>query len=536
MQRGPTPWLALGLNGEVTAIALLAAGRPRLAWPAAGLWLLLMIYELARLVGVYLMNQDPLIYDQLQLLSHFMILLTDLWGARGTLAVIAIFSGLLLSLTIAARLLRRGLVTPGLRRIALAGVIASAAGAAASDGPWPARWSAASLLPNLRQSLSVWRSVQRGISGAPYAAAMDLHLERTPDVSFYILESYGRMIYGDEVSRVRMGLLCDELGTKLEARGWSLAAGFSRSPVSGGRSWLADGTALSGLRVAHESVWQQLTRHLDTLPHLPRFMAQQGYTTVVVRPKDRERQGLVIRNDFGWDVGIFHDELGYRGPHIGWGWIPDQYSLGRLRDELLPGLPHPRFLWFHGVVGHGPWEEVPPLVTDWRTLDQLDGYEDFPEFVREDSHELKFRLQRYRRIPEDHRRTRGSLDALREGYLAAVRYALTAATEAAGAAADSPPDGQLIVLMGDHQPPILSRFDGHDVPVHVLASDPELLQPFLDRGFVPGFRPRGREHQLTHEGLFAHIVRTLARADGQVPPELPDGVDITDYVPPKPVK
>ena len=64
--------------------------------------------------------------------------------------------------------------------------------------------------------------------------------------------------------------------------------------------------------------------------------------------------------------------------------------------------------------------------------------------------------------------------------------------------------------MGDHQPPILAQDLGPEVPVHLFASDPAMLAPFLARGFVPGPRPGGATG-VAHEDLFALLVEGLAR-------------------------
>ena len=85
----------------------------------------------------------------------------------------------------------------------------------------------------------------------------------------------------------------------------------------------------------------------------------------------------------------------------------------------------------------------------------------------------------------------------------------------------------IVIIMGDHQPPLLSREDSSfDVPMHILARDPALLQEFRDQGFVDGLLLNtGRPTLLAHEGLFSMMVRTLARccSEGEPPPYLPNG-------------
>ena len=48
----------------------------------------------------------------------------------------------------------------------------------------------------------------------------------------------------------------------------------------------------------------------------------------------------------------------------------------------------------------------------------------------------------------------------------------------------------VVVVLGDHQPPIAGALSppdvSHDVPVHVISTRPELLQALLESGFVDG--------------------------------------------------
>jgi hypothetical protein len=50
-----------------------------------------------------------------------------------------------------------------------------------------------------------------------------------------------------------------------------------------------------------------------------------------------------------------------------------------------------------------------------------------------------------------------------------------------------------MIVVGDHQPaPLITGEDaGRDVPIHVIAGDPALLEPFRDWGLAAGMRPTG---------------------------------------------
>jgi hypothetical protein len=75
-----------------------------------------------------------------------------------------------------------------------------------------------------------------------------------------------------------------------------------------------------------------------------------------------------------------------------------------------------------------------------------------------------------------------------------------------------------MVLLGDHQPPAAISGEGasHDVPVHVVADRPELLESLLARGFVAGLDPSGPALGPMH-ALGPLLVSALASAPRSPP-------------------
>ena len=75
------------------------------------------------------------------------------------------------------------------------------------------------------------------------------------------------------------------------------------------------------------------------------------------------------------------------------------------------------------------------------------------------------------------------------------------------------PDALLVVL-GDHQPAafVSGDPDGRDVPVHVIASNPALLERFESAGFVAGLRPPSAPLGPTH-ALTPILIDAFGRTD-----------------------
>ena len=89
------------------------------------------------------------------------------------------------------------------------------------------------------------------------------------------------------------------------------------------------------------------------------------------------------------------------------------------------------------------------------------------------------------------------------------------------------PEGQLVVVYGDHPPPMLPQKGDYDVPVHVLATDPALLAPFREAGFVDGLRPDAETPVIPLQALFPLLASAVM---GRPLPEVPPGVVLADLL------
>ena len=79
--------------------------------------------------------------------------------------------------------------------------------------------------------------------------------------------------------------------------------------------------------------------------------------------------------------------------------------------------------------------------------------------------------------------------AVQEAYGHAIEYSLTALTGFLRRYADK---DTVVVFLGDHQPYTIVSGDGasHEVPITVLARDPEVLARIAPWDWDPGLRPR----------------------------------------------
>jgi hypothetical protein len=375
----------------------------------------------------------------------------------------------------------------------------------------------------------LWWQLREGIGGDAYSSLETIALTNTPDVHIYIIESYG-IIMNRKLIRDAWKAQLQGMQETFGTAGWHMVTGSSDAPVSGGRSWLADATVLSGIRVEYESVYRHLMPQVADSPSMVNFLRNQGYRSLLVRPKDMARPGVELVNHFGFDSTVFFLDLEYEGNAYGWSGIPDQFTLGRLSSHFIPALGEgPRFVFFHMATSHLPWDELPPVVEDWRELGQMGAAKKKNEKKKNAKKEIKFQLKRFQRKKKNRvNRLRPKSQNL-EKYAAAIAYDLDVLTRHIMAL---PADREaIVILMGDHQPPMIGRSKDFKVPMHVLATDPALLKEFKKRGFSKGMMVNTRIRGVRHEAIFSVLSRALTKADGQTPPVfLPHGAVELDAV------
>ncbi|MCA9571344.1 MAG: sulfatase-like hydrolase/transferase, partial [Myxococcales bacterium] len=307
---------------------------------------------------------------------------------------------------------------------------------------------------------------------------------------------------------------------RLEAAGWELASIRSDAPSTGGRSWICDASLLSGRQMHYQAEYAALTSDTDALDALPEWFRANGYETVLSRPSDRERPGVKNANHFHFDRTFFYADLDYRGPPVGWGRIPDQYAIGFLHANVFTG-EGPQMSFTHLATSHYPWKVPPPYRSDWRAWQTEEEVLE-PRENRTLANELWWVANQFKR--DDSRVDRRIDSRQAQVYLATLEHPLRAIVDSM---LDTPADRPtLVVILGDHQPPFLAPRNVYDVPMHLAANDPELLEQFLAEGAVPGWIPG--ETRIQHATFYSWLIRGLAHYDGQarLPPLLVTGVEL----------
>ncbi len=289
---------------------------------------------------------------------------------------------------------------------------------------------------------------------------------RGKDVLLVFVESYGRVAVEGSSFAPGVQAVLDAGTAELLEAGFESRSAYLTSPTFGAISWLAHATLQSGLWVDSQQRYDLLvTSSRQTLSSL---FERAGWRTVASVPA----------NNRDWPQGEFYGfdrlydsrDVGYEGPRFGYPTMPDQYTLDAFhRLELAPAPRPPVMAEIDLITSHAPWSRTPRLV-DQAAVGDGSIFDGMPE-----------QLPSERDIWPDP-------DRVRAAYGDAIAYSLRALVRFVTAYGD---DDLVLVVVGDHQPAsIVSGPDaGHEVPVSVIARDPDVVDRITGWGWEAGLRP-----------------------------------------------
>lgn len=289
---------------------------------------------------------------------------------------------------------------------------------------------------------------------------------RGKDVLLAFVESYGRFAIEDPTMTPQVGAVLDASDRRLRAAGFHARSAFLGSPTSGGGSWLAHSTLLSGVWVNNQQRYTTLvkTRRLT----LNNAFRRAGWRTVGVVPGTV--RAWPEAGFFGYDQVYDRWHLGYRGPGFNWNTPPDQYTLSAFeRFERAKPDHAPVMAELPMVSSHSPWGPTPKMI-DWKQVGDGSVYEPM-----------------WKTTPQPDTFW-GNPTKMREAYRGSIAYTLSALLSYVETYGD---DDLVVVFLGDHQaaPVITGSGVGRDVPITVLTRDPAVLDRISGWGWQDGLKP-----------------------------------------------
>ena len=365
---------------------------------------------------------------------------------------------------------------------------------------------------NISESQRVNESVKRSDS-ANVRLVYDYSrysLDQHPPIYIIFSESYGTVLYKRTDWWFQYKALMQRLDKELTGAGWHVASARSLAPTWGGGSWMSYTSALFGLRISSDPQYYDLLDRYQYVeyPDLGRFLKGQGYRYYRLTALSMglpEAQWRKYASFYGVDRWLQYEDLKFVGPEYGWGPAPpDQFSLNFARETMRRETEGPYLFFTITQNSHYPWTPQPKLEQSWQQLNRP-GPEPPP------STELIEHSER------------------RQNYWNAIEYQLEMLTDFI---LTEPNDEAIYVVVGDHQPPRVSRReDGWDTPMHIISKNGAFVASFEEFGFKSGLAVWESEPSFHHEGFYSLFVRQLLAAygnGGELPRYLPEGVRIDE--------
>jgi hypothetical protein len=356
---------------------------------------------------------------------------------------------------------------------------------------------------HLTRNLAFGRRLQDVLSKGPeyftrHNDFKDVWLRGAPSIIVICIESYGSIVHRDPEYRSSIEDLLGSYEAALAEHGYQFASTFSEAPIFAGGSWLSYTSFTYGLRLDDLQLYDALFSHnhaFHSYESLFHVLKRNGYSNVLLCPLGgidaRSIDWAMIERCFRSDINIDFRSLDYRGRLVNYFGIlqryapPDQYSLNFAYERIREANVAPYFLFFCTLNSHLPWNSPAAAVSDWRDLNDA-GFQAAWSAPDADS-------------------------ALR--YRGAIRYQLDYILQFLSSHAD---EDLLVVLFGDHQPPLLTRERmGKQTPVHVIAKHPVLMSILYEHGFVPTLNlADGRPRDFRHEGFLSLFLKGMQAAYG----------------------
>ncbi|MFF3744459.1 alkaline phosphatase family protein [Streptomyces kronopolitis] len=293
---------------------------------------------------------------------------------------------------------------------------------------------------------------------------------RGKDVIFTFIESYGRSAVQDRLMAPGVDAVLAKGTERLRAAGYSARSGWLTSATYGGSSWLGHSTFLSGLWIDNQQRYRTVTAG-DHLSLTKAFQRTGAWRTVGIMPG--VTKGWPEAKFYGLDHVYDSRELGYRGPKFSWSTMPDQYSLSAFQ-RLEHGRPHDKPLMSEIILtsSHNPWAPLPRTLP-WNKVGDGSVYRS---------------IEKAGKNPVD---VWQQTDRVRTEYGKSIQYSLNSLISYVEKYGNK---NTVLVFLGDHQP--VAKVSGdhasRDVPVALVAHDPDVLKRISDWHWTPSLNPGHR--------------------------------------------
>ncbi len=286
------------------------------------------------------------------------------------------------------------------------------------------------------------------------------------DVFIVFAESYGRSLLEREPFAESITDKLASAEDSLTAEGMHMRSAFLTAPTVGGLSWLAHASVLSGAWIDSETRYKTLM--VSERVTLNRLFRKAGWRTVAAMPAISLAwpEGAY----YGYDKIYNAHTFGYKGLPFNWVTMPDQYVWSALQERERTGQDRPPVMAELALISsHAPWTPIASLV---------------PWYQVQDGRIFNEQAQSGP-TPEE---VWSEVDSIRDYYRQSIEYMLDTLVSYIQEYGD---EDLVLLVMGDHPPAPMVSGDpqGRDVPVHLIARDPAVIDAIAEWHWQPGLLP-----------------------------------------------
>jgi phosphatidylglycerophosphate synthase len=314
---------------------------------------------------------------------------------------------------------------------------------------------------------------------------------RGKDVIIDFVESYGQVAVQGTSFSPGIDAVLRTQQSMLTAAGWSTESAWAGSPTSGGVSWLAHSSLLSGLWVNSQQRYNELLASQRFT--LSDAFNKAGWRTVADSPEDED-----------WPPGstFYHyaqiynrRNVGYQGPSFSYSAMPDQYMYAEFqRLELAPGHK-PVMAVMATTSSHTPWVPLPSMVP-WNEVGDGSVFDS------------------QRGTAADVARVWSDTNTVRQNFGQSIQYSMTALTSWVTELNDP---NLVLILLGDEQPH--STVSGPDpdnyVPISIITRDPSVLSQISSWHWQDGLLPNSAAPFEEMDAFRNQFLNTFSTAPAQ---------------------
>ncbi len=289
---------------------------------------------------------------------------------------------------------------------------------------------------------------------------------RGKTVLLVFIEAYGQQAVEGRSFSPEVDAALAEGNKRLASAGFSSRSGFLDSATYGGISWLAHSSLQAGLWVDNQDRYNQLISAKRFT--LAQAFKEAGWRTVADDPSN-DRPWLQGKAFYHYDQIYNRYQVGYHGPTYTYATMPDQYMFSALqRLELSKPHRRPLFAEVDTISSHMPWNRIPQEI-GWNQVGNGSIYNKIPMIQETGA---------FWSTPS----------RVQAAYGTSIVYALNTLTSFVQKYGNK---NLVMIVLGDHQPlPIVSgTHSNHDVPISIIAHDPNVLKQIGSWGWNAGLKP-----------------------------------------------